>query len=109
MCLWIFNVTDRCSASVQVTHKLIISSSLLVIAWNKHERTSEGILFQPRKVFQVQVHRRWSTLLSGLFVGQKWQILQYDWLDRLSIKLPEKGQNEKVKIQSVKKLILCFM
>ncbi len=32
--------TDRCSTSVQP----IISSSLLVIVWNKHEWTSEGIV-----------------------------------------------------------------
>ncbi len=53
-------MTDR---SVQMAHEVIISSSLLVIAWNKHEWTSEGIFFQLRKdvnthLFQVQVHQR---------------------------------------------------
>ncbi len=47
-------VTDRCIASVQAARKLIISSSLQVIAWNKHEWTSEGILFQPWKDVNTQ-------------------------------------------------------
>ncbi len=33
-----------------------------------------------------------NVLRSGLFVGQKWQIQHYDWSDRLSNKLPAKGQ-----------------
>ncbi len=36
--------TDRYSTSVQVAREPIISSSLLVIVWNKHEWTSEGIV-----------------------------------------------------------------
>uniref|UniRef100_A0A673M3G3 Glutaredoxin and cysteine rich domain containing 2 n=1 Tax=Sinocyclocheilus rhinocerous TaxID=307959 RepID=A0A673M3G3_9TELE len=41
---------------IQVAHEPIISSSLLVIAQNKHERTSEGIVFQPWKdtIFQQE-------------------------------------------------------
>lgn len=36
---------------------------IIIIAWNKHEWTSEDMLFQPRKVvnapnFQIQIHRR---------------------------------------------------
>ncbi len=42
-------VADHFSTSVQAVCELIISCSLLVIAWNKHEWTSKGILFQPRK------------------------------------------------------------
>ncbi len=51
--LWLFNVswvvTDRCSASVQAACEPIISSSLLVIAWNKYVWPSKCILFQPCK------------------------------------------------------------
>ncbi len=45
-------VTDHCSTSV--LRGPIISSSLLDIAWNKHEWTSEGILFQPWK--DINIH-----------------------------------------------------
>ncbi len=38
-------------------------------------------------IYQVQ-----ATLLSGLFVVQKWKILRYDLSDCLSIKLPAKGK-----------------
>ncbi len=37
-------MADHCSASVQAACELKISSSLLVIAQNKHEWTSEGII-----------------------------------------------------------------
>ncbi len=47
-------------ASVQAARELIISSSLLVIAQNKHEQTSEGILFQ------LHAERRQYTLSSSL-------------------------------------------
>ncbi len=51
--LWLFNVswvvTDWCSASVQAACEPIISSSLLVIAWNKYVWPSKCILFQPCK------------------------------------------------------------
>ncbi len=48
--------------TVITEHEPIISSSLLVIVRNKHEWSSEGILFYPWKDinahhFQVQVHR----------------------------------------------------
>ncbi len=46
--LW-YDMTDRCSTSVQAAHEAIISSSLLVIAWYKHEWPSDGILFQLQK------------------------------------------------------------
>ncbi len=39
-----------------------------------------------------KLFRRQSNLLSSLFVGQKWKILRCDWSDRLSIKLPAKGE-----------------
>ncbi len=42
-------MTDRCSTSIQAAHEPSISSSLLVIAQNKHEWTSDSILFQLRK------------------------------------------------------------
>ncbi len=48
-------VTDCCSVSVQAACELTISFSLLVISWNKHEWTSEGILFQPRKDVNTQI------------------------------------------------------
>ncbi len=75
------------------------SFTKLVIAWNKHEWTSESIWMnmnmkrcQFTQFFQVQVHRCLSTLLSGLFVGQKWQIRHCEWSNHLSITLPAKGQ-----------------
>ncbi len=63
-----------CSASVQAAREPFISS-LLVIAWNKHEWTLEGILFQPQKDVKTPFFKFRSTdvnlLLScGLFVGQ---------------------------------------
>ncbi len=42
-------MTDHWNASVQATCDPIVSSILLVIAQNKHEWKSEGILFQPWK------------------------------------------------------------
>ncbi len=42
-------VTDCCSASAQAGREAIVSTGLIVIAWNKHEWTSESILFQLRK------------------------------------------------------------
>ncbi len=63
---------------------------------NEHQK---GILFQKRK--DVNTHHFFKlkptnvSLLSSLvwFVYQtKWQILRYDWLDHLSIKLTVKGQ-----------------
>ncbi len=61
---------------------------------NKHEWTSEGILFQLRKDVNTQFFKFNSTdvnLLSCL-VCLSDKILRYDWSDHLSIKLPVKGE-----------------
>ncbi len=89
--LCLFNVLRQI---IVVPHEQINSSFLLVIAWNKHEWTSEGILFQSQKDISsiFQVHRCYSALRSGLFLRQKWQTQRYDWSDHLSIKLHAKGQ-----------------
>ncbi len=91
---------DCCSNSVQVANKSIISSSFfLFLALNKHEWTSEGILFQPRKYVNTH-HFSNSSQLTSIYSlvwfvclsEKKWQIWLYDWSDCLSIKLPAKGK-----------------
>ncbi len=81
-------MTDLCSASVQAARELIISSSLLVIAPNKHEWTSESSVSIAERCQYTPLFKFKSTDVNL----QKWQIQRYDWSDRLSIKLPAKGE-----------------
>ncbi len=91
--LWQINY----SASVKVASEPIVFSYLLK-AQNKPKWTSEGILFQPHNI-DFNTHH-FSTLSPPIliyspvwFVCQtKWWIQCFDWSDRLSIKLPAKGQ-----------------
>ncbi len=46
-------MTDRCSVSVQASREPIISSSLIVKVWNKHEWTSEGIMNTQNEMYGI--------------------------------------------------------
>ncbi len=93
----LFVLIDHCSASVQAACEPIISTSILIIKRNKHEWTSEGLLFKPLKDINTH-HFSSSSPLTLIYspvwfvCRTKWQIQRYDWLDPLPIKLPTKGQ-----------------
>ncbi len=85
------DVTEHYSTSVQALCEPIISSSLLDIAWNKNERTSEGILFQPWKDINTNFSSSSSPTLTYSpvwFVCPTKMIQHYDWSasDRLSVR-----------------------
>ncbi len=66
--LWLLNVLRLSSNSISTDHLFLFT---IVIEWNKHEWTSEEILFQPRKDINTHYFSSLnSTLLFGLFVGQ---------------------------------------
>ncbi len=71
--------------------------SYLLKARNKHEWTSERMLFQPRKDIIIHNFSRISPpkliYCPVWYVCRtKWRIWRYDWSDRLSLKLFAKGQ-----------------
>ncbi len=65
--------------------------------WSKDDTDNLTTLFQPRKDFSTHY---FSSLSSPKFIYSlvwfacriKWRICRYNWLDRLSVKLPAKGQ-----------------
>ncbi len=92
--LKMFN-SSTCSASVQVAHEQIISSSIIVITWNKHEWTSDRIFFQPRKdvntLFFKFKYTDFNLLSCSVCLLDK--VANSVWLVRSpAIKLPVNGQ-----------------
>ncbi len=84
---------DLCCALVQAAREAIISSSLLDMAWNKHEWTSKGILFHFVSIPFFKLKSPNVNLFSCLVCYRtKWQICHYVWPDCQPIKLPVKDQ-----------------
>ncbi len=93
--LWLFNVSWQIAVLPQFKRHINWSSFHIYFkAQNKHEWTSEHILFQPRKDINAHSLSPLNLIYSPVwFVCQKkWWIRHYDWSDRLSVKLFAKGQ-----------------
>ncbi len=88
--------TDRCSTSVQAAFERIMTSSLLVIAQNKHERTSEAILFWTMERHQYTLFFKLKStkvnLLSSLVCVPEKMADSVLWLVRSPFKqMPSEG------------------
>ncbi len=93
--LWLFNVLYQITVLPHFKRHVNSSSFLYLLeAWNKHEWTSQHILFKPRKDVNTHHFSSLSLFYCPVWFGcwTRWWIQHYDWSDRLSIKLFAKGQ-----------------
>ncbi len=75
----LFVMIDHCSASVQAACEPIISTSILIIKRNKHEWTSEGLLFKPLK--DINTHHFSSSSPLTLIYSPVWFVCRNKMAD----------------------------